>query len=104
MAKEPRPGMGQKEKDELGAKLHEAHQREVELEAAAATVGTWRPDIELGAMEADELRAEAGRRGLTLPKTVAKEEATRRLVERRKAVQEFIDRRAAAGAVPPTGA
>lgn len=104
MAKEPRPGMGQDEKDKLGQAAHDALQKDLALEQAAKDVGGWQPDEALEGLEVEALREEADRRGLALPKSLAKDETIRRLQGRRKEVDEYVRRREAAAATPPTGA
>jgi hypothetical protein len=104
MAKEPRPGMGQDEKDKLGQAAHDALQKDLALEAAARTVGGWRPDEELADLSGEDLAAEAAARGVTLPKSIAAAEAAKRLTARRKEVEDWQRRRDEASATPPTGA
>jgi len=101
MAKEPRPGMGQEEKDQLGQAAHDAFQRELLLEALAAALPTWVPDEHLEALDAEGLRAEAERRQVQPAKASA--DTIKRLVARRKEVEAHVRQREAAGAVPPTG-
>lgn len=104
MAKEPRPGMGQEEKDKLGQAAHEAYQKELALEAGAREQSTWTADEELEALDVEALRAEADRRGVPLPKSVSRDAAIARLTERRKDVEAYVRRREQAAATPPTGA
>jgi hypothetical protein len=88
MAKEPKPGMGQKEKDQLGQAAHEARQVEVAREAADLAMRSWTPDVNLEGVDLDALRAEAELRGVDLPQRVTDAEARKRLVARRQEVTE----------------
>jgi hypothetical protein len=87
VAKDPKPGMGQKEKDQLGQAAHDARQAELAREQAEVAMRGWTADANLEGMDADALRAEADLRGVTLPKTVSDEQARKRLAARRREVE-----------------
>lgn len=104
MAKEARPGMGQDEKDKIGQEAHEARQKDLALQEAAAGLPGWRPDDTLEALDAEGLRAEAETRGVALPKTISNPEAVKRLTARRREVETWVRDRDQRAAAPPTGA
>jgi hypothetical protein len=88
MPREPKPGMGQKEKDQLGLAAHQARQEEVARQTAETAMRAWTPDANLEAMDEAGLRAEADLRGVQLPKTISDADARKRLTARRAEVTE----------------
>jgi hypothetical protein len=104
--KEPRPGMGQDEKDQLGQAIHEQANREAALEAAFRSRDRWLPDERLDddAIPSEALRAEAELLGVAAPKSIARGELVRRIRARRTEAEHHQQARLARQAVPPTGA
>jgi hypothetical protein len=86
MAKEPKPGMGQKEKDQLGQAAHDARQLDLAREQAELAMRAWTADPNLEGMDAAGLRGEAELRGVDLPQRISDAEARKRLVARRAEV------------------
>lgn len=93
MAKQARPGMGQEEKDKLGAETHAARQRADALDRQAAARGTWTPDDDLDDKTAEELQAEAELRELPVPKSASRDELLKRLRGLSAAVEAHVSAR-----------
>jgi hypothetical protein len=92
-AKEPRPGMGQDEKDRLGRELAEARAQDELVAARAATMARWTPDDVLDTYDKPQLLQEAELRQVEVRTSASKD----KIIAALKAARD----EAAEVAVPP---
>jgi hypothetical protein len=94
--KEPRPGMPQTQKDELGRKVAEARAQDDLVQARAAELARWTSDEVLETFDKDALLAEAELRRVEVKTSASKEVILKALVAARDEASEVA-------APPPPG-
>lgn len=89
--KEPRPGMGQDEKDRLGAALREQAEADALRQVRAAEMARWVPDVNLGGLDKDALLAEAELRRVEVKGSWSKERIVQALRDARREAERAAD-------------
>lgn len=88
--KEPRPGMGQDEKDRLGKALAEARAQDELVAQRAAELARWTPDETLDSFDREQLLAEAELRRVTVRANASEDTIRKALVSARDEATEAM--------------